>query len=91
MPNRDVRNIVLITLAIIGAIAILGFIGMALMSVTTGGMMNCCGGMADAWLFGLLMVVVCGRSHLALAAQIAALSRIEVYEQRLTDKRLQGA
>jgi len=62
MPNRDVWNIVLITLAAIGAIAVISFIGMALMSVTMGGMMggmmNCYGGMAGAWLFGLLLIAV---------------------------------
>ncbi len=62
MPNRDVWDTVLITLAVIGAIAVIGFIGMALTSVTMGGMMggmmNCYGGMAGAWLFGLLLIAV---------------------------------
>jgi hypothetical protein len=40
MPNRDIWNIVLITLAVVGAIAVIGFIGMALMGVTMGGMMG---------------------------------------------------
>ena len=56
-----------------------------------GGMMNCYGGMAGAWLFGLLLIAVCGHSHLALTAQIGALSRIEAYEQQLTDERLHSA
>jgi hypothetical protein len=62
MTNRDVWNIVLITLAVIGAITVIGFIGMALMSMTMGGMMggmmNCYGGMAGAWLIGLLSIAV---------------------------------
>src|SRR5262245_14869767 len=33
----------------------------------------------------------CGRSYLALAAQISALNRIEVYEQQLTFRRLHSA
>ena len=60
MTNRDVRNIVLITLAVIGAISVIGFIGMALMHVTMGGMMgevmNCGVGMAGGWLVGLLLI-----------------------------------
>jgi len=60
MTNRDVWNIVLITLAVIGAVAVIGFIGMALMSVTRGGMMggmmNCGVGMAGGWLVGLLLI-----------------------------------
>lgn len=62
MTNRDVWNIVLITLAVIGAISVIGFIGMALMSVTmggsVGGMMNCGVGMAGGWLVGLLLIAV---------------------------------
>jgi hypothetical protein len=72
MPNRDVWIIVVLTLAVIGAIAVIGFIGMALMSMTTGGMMggmmNCYGGMAGAWLVGLLLIAV-------IAAAIILLSR----------------
>jgi sterol desaturase/sphingolipid hydroxylase (fatty acid hydroxylase superfamily) len=60
MTNRDVWNIVLITLAVIGAVAVIGFIGMALMSMTMvgmmGGMMNCGVGMAGGWLVGLLLI-----------------------------------
>jgi len=56
MTNRDVWNIVLITLAVIGAVAVIGFIGMALMSVMMGGMMNCGVGMAGGWLVGLLLI-----------------------------------
>jgi len=60
MTNRDVWNILLITLAVIGAVAVIGFIGMALMSVMMGGMMdgmmNCGVGMAGGWLVGLLLI-----------------------------------
>jgi hypothetical protein len=72
MQNRDAWNIVLITLAVIGAIAVIGFIGMALMSMTMGGMiggmMNCYGGMAGGWLVGLLLIT-------AIAAAVILLSR----------------
>jgi hypothetical protein len=62
MTNRDIWNIVLITLAVIGAISVVGFIGMALMNMTIGGMMggmmNCGIGMAGGWLIGLLLIPV---------------------------------
>jgi hypothetical protein len=62
MTNRDVWGIVLITLAVVGAIAVVGVLGMALMSVTMGGMMggmmNCGLGMAGAWLVGLLLIAI---------------------------------
>ena len=52
----------LITLAVIGAIAVIGFVGMALMGATMGGMMggmmNCGLGMAGAWLVGLLLIAI---------------------------------
>lgn len=41
MTNRGVWNIVLITLAVIGAIAVIGFTSMALMGGMMGGMMGC--------------------------------------------------
>jgi hypothetical protein len=60
MTNKDVWNIVLITLAVIGAIAVVWFIGMALMGLTMGGMMggmmNCGVGMVGGWLIGLLLI-----------------------------------
>lgn len=60
MTNRNVWNIVLITLAVIGAITVIWFIGVALLSVTMGGMMggmmNCGAGMAGGWLVGLLLI-----------------------------------
>ena len=60
MTNRDVWNIVLITLAVIGAVAVIGFIGMALMSVMMGGMMggmmNCGVGIAGGGLVGFLLI-----------------------------------
>jgi hypothetical protein len=60
MTNRDIWNIVLIPLAVIGATTIIGFVGMALMGVTMGGMMggmmNCGVGMAGGWLVGLLLI-----------------------------------
>ena len=72
MTNRDVWNIALITLAVIGAIAVIGFIGMALMGVTMGGMMggmmNCGVGMAGGWLVGLLLIA-------AIAATVILLLR----------------
>ena len=62
MTNRDVWNAVLITLAVIGAISVIGFIGMALMGLTMGGMMggmmNCGVGMAGGWLVGFLLIAV---------------------------------
>jgi hypothetical protein len=62
MTIRDVWNIAFITLAVIGAIAIIGFIGIALMGMTMGGMMggmmNCGVGMAGGWLVGLLLITV---------------------------------
>src|SRR6266542_1039587 len=58
MTNRDVWNIVLIALAVIGAITVIGFIGRALMGVTMGGMMNCGVGMAGGWLVGLLLIAI---------------------------------
>lgn len=59
MTNRDAWNIVLVTLAVIGAISIIGFVSMALMGVTMGGMMNCgVGMMAGGWLVGLLLIAV---------------------------------
>lgn len=58
MTNRDVWNIVLISLAVIGAIAVIGFIGMGLMGGMMGGMMNCGVGMAGGWLVGLLLITV---------------------------------
>ena len=60
MTNKGVWNIVLITLAVIGAIAVIGFVGMALsgmmMGGMMGGMMNCGVGMAGGWLVGLLLI-----------------------------------
>ena len=58
MTNRGVQNIVLITLAVIGAIAVIGFIGMALTGGMMGGMMSCGVGMAGGWLVGLLLIAV---------------------------------
>jgi len=62
MPNKNALNVVLIVLAVIGALAILAFIGMWVMHGTMmggmGGMMNCCGGMMmGGWLLGLLVLV----------------------------------
>ena len=68
MSNRDLWNVVLITLAVIGAIAVIGFIGMALMHATMGGMMNYQGGMAGGWLVGLLLIA-------AIVATLILLSR----------------
>ena len=47
MLTKDAWNIVLILLAVIGAVAVIGFVGMAIMyGGMMGGMMTCCGGMA---------------------------------------------
>ena len=54
----------LIVLAVIGALAIIGLLGMWLMPAMMGGMMgesrmmSCCGGMMGLWIFGLLFVAV---------------------------------
>jgi hypothetical protein len=57
MLTKDAWNIVLILLAVIGAIAVIGFVGMAIMcGGMMGGMMTCGGGMAVGWLAGLLLI-----------------------------------
>jgi uncharacterized membrane protein len=57
MLTKDAWNIVLILLAVIGAVAIIGFVGMAIMyGGMMGGMMTCCGGMAGGRLAGLLLI-----------------------------------
>jgi uncharacterized membrane protein len=67
MTNRGVRNIVLITLAVIGAIAVIGFIGMALTGGMMGGMMGCGVGMVGGWPIGLLLIaVIAGAAILVL-------------------------
>jgi hypothetical protein len=58
MLTKDVWNVVLILLAVIGAIAVAGFVGMAIMyGGMMGGMMTCYGGVAVGWLVGLLLIV----------------------------------
>jgi polyferredoxin len=54
MAHQNTRNLVLVILAIIGAIAVIAVPGMWLMHVTMmGGMMGCGG-----WLVGVLIVAV---------------------------------
>jgi hypothetical protein len=57
MLTKDAWNIVLILLAVIGAIAVIGFVGMAIMyGGMMGGMMTCCGGVSVGRLAGLLLI-----------------------------------
>lgn len=60
MSERNIGKILLLALAVIGAIALVAVLGMWLMmggTMMSGGMMNCCGGnMMWGWLVGLLAV-----------------------------------
>jgi hypothetical protein len=57
MLPKDALNIVLILLAVIGAIAVIGFVGMAITyGWMMGAMMICGGGAAVGWLAGLLLI-----------------------------------
>lgn len=62
--DRQTSNVVLIVLAVIGALAVIGLLGMWLMPAMMGGMMggsgmmNCCGGMMGFSILGLLFVGV---------------------------------
>jgi len=59
MANKEVTDVLLIVLAVIGALAVIAALSMWLMHATMmGGMMNCCGGMAGGWLIGLLAIAV---------------------------------
>lgn len=59
MPGQKGPHVVLVVLAVTGAVAILGAVGMWLMHgmMMGGGMMSCCGGMGG-WLLGLLIIGV---------------------------------
>ena len=59
MPGQKGPHIVLVVLAVIGAVAISGVVGMWLMHgmIMGGGMMSCCGG-TDGRLFGLVIIAV---------------------------------
>jgi hypothetical protein len=54
MANQNSRNLVLVILAVIGAIAVIAVLGMWLMHATMMGGMMACGG----WLVGFLIMAV---------------------------------
>jgi len=59
MVDKNVRNVLLIALAVIGGLVVLGLLGgFLMMGGMMGGMMHCCGGMAGFWVIGLLLVAL---------------------------------
>jgi hypothetical protein len=59
MAEKNIRNVLLIALAVIGGLAVFGFLGTWLMmGGMMSGMMNCCGSMAGFWVAGLLLVAL---------------------------------
>jgi uncharacterized membrane protein len=64
--DRQTSNVILIVLAVIGAVAVVAVLGMLLMHAGVmggggmmggAGMMGCCGGMMWLWPVGLLLIV----------------------------------
>jgi CDP-diglyceride synthetase len=59
MVDKNVRNVLLIALAVIGGLAVLGLLGtLLMMGGMMSGMANCCGGAAGFWVAGLLLVAL---------------------------------
>lgn len=55
MLGKNVRNVLLFALAVIGGLTLLGLLGSLLMM---SGMANCCGGMAGFFVAGLLLAAL---------------------------------
>jgi hypothetical protein len=59
MTDKNVRNVMVIALAVIGGLVVLGLLGAWLMmGGMMSGMMTCCGGMAGFWIAALLLVAL---------------------------------
>jgi len=57
MADKNLKNVLLIALAVIGGLAALSILGALLMMAgMMSGMMSCCGGMAGFWFAGLLLL-----------------------------------
>jgi hypothetical protein len=59
MVDKNVRNVLLIALAVVVGLAVLGLLGtLLMMGGMMSGMANCCGGMAGFWAAGLFLVAL---------------------------------
>jgi len=77
MSNSKILNIVIIVLAVIGALAIISVLGMWLMHATMMGAMMCGNGMAPiaVWLFTALVIVLIVAASLFFIRRSSAFRR----------------